>query len=431
MLRQSHGSLGLTNRISDDTKSAAGSHGGNRCFINPNNVRKETTTMKKTLTIFTLIFALLLTAGCAASNLAQDEQIAVMAAAGDAAGEPAPITMDEAHSIALNHAGVSAADAIILKTEYDREENHYEVEFRFADYEYDYEIHATAGHVLSASKEYEAPPETRATEQAAEKATEKPTEKASEKPTEKPAQKSATAIGKDKAKAIALDHAGVSASKATNVKVEYDKEDGKYDVDFRYNNYEYDYEIHHTSGKVISHEKEYDAPAETKPASTKATEKATEKPTEKSSSAIGKEKAKAIALDHAGVSASKATNVKVEYDKEDGKYDVDFRYNNYEYDYEIHHTSGKVISHEKEYDAPPEKATEKATESSKIGKEKAKSIALKHAGLSASDVRELQVEYDKDDGVPIYDVEFEHGKREYSYEIHAETGKILSHEIDD
>ena len=295
--------------------------------------------MKKTLTIFTLIFALLLTAGCAASNLAQDEQIAVMAAAGDAAGEPAPITMDEAHSIALNHAGVSAADAIILKTEYDREENHYEVEFRFADYEYDYEIHATAGHVLSASKEYEAPPETRATEQAAEKATEKPTEKASEKPTEKPAQKSATAIGKDKAKAIALDHAGVSASKATNVKVEYDKEDGKYDVDFRYNNYEYDYEIHHTSGKVISHEKEYDA--------------------------------------------------------------------------------------------PPEKATEKATESSKIGKEKAKSIALKHAGLSASDVRELQVEYDKDDGVPIYDVEFEHGKREYSYEIHAETGKILSHEIDD
>ena len=60
--------------------------------------------MKKTLTIFTLIFALLLTAGCAASNLAQDEQIAVMAAAGsDAAGEAAPITMDDAQAIALTH----------------------------------------------------------------------------------------------------------------------------------------------------------------------------------------------------------------------------------------------------------------------------------------------------------------------------------------
>ena len=145
--------------------------------------------------------------------------------------------------------------------------------------------------------------------------------------------------------------------------------------------------------------------------------------------------AQAIALTHAGVSASKAANVKVEYDKEDGRYDVDFRYNNYEYDYEIHHTSGKVISHDKEYEAPPEKATEKPTEkaaeSSKIGKDKAKSIALKHAGLSASDVRELQVEYDKDDGVPVYEVEFESGNREYSYEIHAETGKIRSHEIDD
>ena len=380
--------------------------------------------MKKILTVTALISALLLTTGCAAANMAQDEQIAIMAAAGsDAAGEAAPIAMDDAQSIALNHAGASAADAIVLKTEYDKEENHYEVEFRFGDYEYDYEIHATAGEVLACSKEYETP---------AENVTEAPTEKATKKASEKPDEK---AIGKDKAKTIALDHAGVSASKAANVKVEYDKEDGKYDVDFRYNNYEYDYEIHHTSGKVISHEKEYDAPAGTKPTATRATEKATEKPTEKSSSVIGKEKAKAIALNHAGVSAGKASHVRVEYDKEDRKYDVEFRYDNYEYDYEIHHTSGKVISHEKEHDAPPEKATEKPTEkaaeSSKIGKDKAKSIALKHAGLSADQVRGLEAEYDKDDGVPVYEVEFESGKLEYSYEIHAETGKIRSHEIDD
>ena len=146
---------------------------------------------------------------------------------------------------------------------------------------------------------------------------------------------------------------------------------------------------------------------------------------------ITMDEAQSIALDHAGVSASKAANMKVEYDKEDGKYDVDFRYGSYEYDYEIHHTSGKVISHDREYDAPPEKATEKAAESSKIGKDKAKDIALNHAGLSADHVRVLQVEYDKDDGVPVYEVEFEFGSREYNYEIHAETGKIRSHEIDD
>ena len=79
-------------------------------------------------------------------------------------------------------------------------------------------------------------------------------------------------------------------------------------------------------------------------------------------------------------------------------------------------------------EAPTEKPSDEPTA---IGKDKAKSIALKHAGFSAGDVTGLQVEYDKDDGVPIYEVEFDHGRKEYSYEIHAETGKILSWEIDD
>ena len=135
------------------------------------------------------------------------------------------------------------------------------------------------------------------------------------------------------------------------------------------------------------------------------------------------------------MSASKASNVKVEYDKEDKEYEVDFRAGDYEYEYTIAAYSGKVLSHDKEYDPVETRATEppteKPAESTRIGKDKAKSIALKHAGLSADDVKGLQVEYDKDDGVPIYEVEFDHGRKEYSYEIHAETGKILSWEIDD
>ena len=84
-------------------------------------------------------------------------------------------------------------------------------------------------------------------------------------------------------------------------------------------------------------------------------------------------------------------------------------------------------------EAPTEAPTEKiaSDEPTAIGKEKALQIALKHAGFSAGDVTGLQVEYDKDDGVPIYEVEFDKGHKEYSYEIHGETGKILSWEIDD
>lgn len=68
-----------------------------------------------------------------------------------------------------------------------------------------------------------------------------------------------------------------------------------------------------------------------------------------------------------------------------------------------------------------------------VGLEKAKKIALNHAGLKESDVRGLKVEKDFDDGVPEYEVEFESGRTEYDYEIDAKTGKILKadKEIDD
>ena len=325
--------------------------------------------MKKTIAIFTLIFALLLTTGCAASNAAQEPMEAM---------------------------------------------------------------------------QLEVQPIANPIEEVVDEQTETPTEAPTEAPTEKPASDEPTPIGREKALQIALDHAEVSAEKAAFTKVEYDAEDGEYDVEFRYNNYEYDYAIHVTTGKVLKHEKEYDGPVEaktkdTEKASTKATEKATEKPTEKAAeqTLIGKDKAKSIALKHAGVSSSKATNVKVEYDKEDKEYEVDFRSGDYEYDYTIAAYSGKVRSHDKEYDpieTKPKETKPKETqpkETSLIGKDKARSIALKHAGFSADEVSGLQVEYDKDDGVPVYEVEFHKGHKEYSYEIHGESGKILSWEIDD
>lgn len=54
-------------------------------------------------------------------------------------------------------------------------------------------------------------------------------------------------------------------------------------------------------------------------------------------------------------------------------------------------------------------------------------IALKHAGLSGDQVQWLRVEYETDDGIPQYEVEFHHGSWEYDYEIQAQTGDILSY----
>jgi len=65
-----------------------------------------------------------------------------------------------------------------------------------------------------------------------------------------------------------------------------------------------------------------------------------------------------------------------------------------------------------------------------IGAEKAKDIALKHAGLTASQVVGLQAEKDWDDGRMEYEVEFKANGLEYDYTIHGETGAVLEHEAD-
>ena len=61
-----------------------------------------------------------------------------------------------------------------------------------------------------------------------------------------------------------------------------------------------------------------------------------------------------------------------------------------------------------------------------LTQEEAKAIALEHAGLSQADVKWERSEYDFESGVPEWEVEFYADGMEYDYEIHAETGKILS-----
>ena len=57
-------------------------------------------------------------------------------------------------------------------------------------------------------------------------------------------------------------------------------------------------------------------------------------------------------------------------------------------------------------------------------------IALQHAGISESQAEVEKLEFDTDDEVPYYDVEFDVGEDEYEYEIHAISGAILDYDID-
>ena len=240
-------------------------------------------------------------------------------------------------------------------------------------------------------------------------------------------------IGLEAAKEAALKHAGVSASDATFVEAEYDYDDGRmvYEVEFHVKGTEYDYEIDAQTGEVVKYKTEQNG--------------ANTGSSTKTSSFIGESAAKQAALSHAGVSESstKYCNAWLEYD--DGRaecYEVEFMAGNTRYEYKIALTSATVLESERESyggsgssgqstgQSGSQTSGSSGTSSTDIGAEKAKSIALNHAGVSASQTSEMKVEQDWDDGVLEYEVEFKAGGVEYEYTIHGGTGQILKYESD-
>ena len=70
---------------------------------------------------------------------------------------------------------------------------------------------------------------------------------------------------------------------------------------------------------------------------------------------ISAEKAKGIALDHAGYEESEVRFVKAKLDRYDGRYEyeIEFRADgNLEYDYSIDAVNGKIVEFDRDYDAP-------------------------------------------------------------------------------
>ena len=124
---------------------------------------------------------------------------------------------------------------------------------------------------------------------------------------------------------------------------------------------------------------------------------------EEKSSYIGKEAAKTMAFAHAGVTASQAKYVEVEL--HGSVYEVEFVVNTTEYEYKINAQTGSVIHYEKD-----EKGnTSSVSGTSLIGEEQAKATAFSHAGVTASQVKYLEVELHGN----AYEVEFHEGNTEY------------------
>ena len=271
----------------------------------------------------------------------------------------------------------------------------------------------------------------------------KPAEKVTEAVTkvnkpDKPAEattSSTAVIPRDKAKSVALNYAGLKAADVRELEIELDKEKGVlvYEVSFESGKYDYEYHIDAVTGAVKFSEKEAEN-------TVKVTEPATEvnkpdKPVEATTSStavISREKAKSVALNHAGLKEADVRELEIELDKENGVYvyEVSFESGKYDYEYHIDAVTGAIKFSEKEPEAVGKvnkietKAETTKNSAEKISREKAKSIALNHAGLKEADVRGLEIELDYDKGIHVYEVSFESGRYEYDYDIDAYSGVV-------
>ena len=113
-------------------------------------------------------------------------------------------------------------------------------------------------------------------------------------------------------------------------------------------------------------------------------------------------------------------SVKREYDDGRLEYEVKFWVDTTEYEYTVDGATGDIRKSERE---PHPSAS-----SADIGQDQAVSIALAHAGLSQSQVYRLEAEREWEDDHLEYQVEFKAGGMEYSYDIAASDGAILSFE---
>ena len=148
------------------------------------------------------------------------------------------ISADKAKKIALGDAKLVEKDVTFVKVELEFENNRlvYDVEFYSGNVEYDYDIDAVSGAIVSSDHDienYSIPAQQTTVAPAAD-------------------------IGVEKAKEIVLAHAGVGSARFTKAKIDYENGIKVYEIEFKVGNMEYEYDINVSNGAIISSSAEID-----------------------------------------------------------------------------------------------------------------------------------------------------------------------------
>ena len=181
---------------------------------------------KKTRILTTITFAGLLLAGCAASAAQVDR-----------------INLDKAKTIATEAAGVSDAEVRFNSVELDRRNGveYYDVDFVADGVEYEYDIDALTGQVISYQIENERKEQKPQSGSKDEK----------QKPPVTETEKQSAAISEEEAKNVALSQVpGAEESHIVKFRTDYDDGRLEYEGTFIFEEMEYEFEIDGYSGAI-------------------------------------------------------------------------------------------------------------------------------------------------------------------------------------
>ncbi len=232
-----------------------------------------------------------------------------------------------ARKTALEHAGVAESQVAFIRTESDYENGRlvYEVEFYTTDYkEYDYEIEAESGKILSWDSESEYYDAAEAQKQGRYLNGSLSTQTEPGK------------VSMEEARQTALDFAGVREDQAVFLKEKTGYEDGRqvYEIEFRTDGYvKYEFEIDTESGEIAGYDFEDNSG----------------RGTQEQGELLETAEVQKIAAARAGLEPSDVRFLEMELEKDDGcsVYEGEFVCDSGKYEFEIDGTTGKIVKWEK------------------------------------------------------------------------------------
>ena len=266
-----------------------------------------------------------------------------------------------------------------------------------------------------------------------------------------------TSISMKQANELAYQDAGVKEDELTNLHthLEEGKNGEEYITTFTTDNKAYQYRISASSGSILeknvnpvstgTDDKTSVTPEattapkvtlipEATPTKAPAKPASTSAPTKTPSSQTGditQDQALEIAKKDAGVTNSKIFNLEVKLDYDNGikVYEIEFDTAEMEYEYDIAVSDGRIVDKKSEMQdnvnttAKPTKTP--SSQTGDITQDQALEIAKKDAGVTNSKIFNLEVKLDYDNGIKVYEIEFDTAEMEYEYDIAVSDGRIV------